>query len=270
MTDETERCMLDAIVSASDRKRPESRPMSEARPVSHYELDAKLELTETRLSAAMDVRISKIESTAESIRQIAEKILLDNAKIRAEMKTTREEMKAETEKIREEVKVETRTIREEMKTTREEMKAETEKIREEVKVETRTIREEMRATREEMKAETEKIREEMKVETRTIREEMRAETEKIRNDVKSEVQATVADNTKTRRTVVITGISSVIAIVIGIASFNSALLSNMIFAMESGKTMSATQAEVRRQIEETDRLLRSVREAYVAKSLETK
>ena len=61
-----------------------------------------------------------------------------------------------------------------------------------------------------------------------------------------------------------------IAILIGVSSFDSFLLNNMITAMESGRTMSATQVELRRQIEETDRLLSAIREAHAAKLPQTK
>jgi hypothetical protein len=61
-----------------------------------------------------------------------------------------------------------------------------------------------------------------------------------------------------RTTVVVTAISAVIATVLGVAAFNSALSSNMLAAMKAGGDMSAERAEVRRQVEETDVLLRRI------------
>ena len=78
--------------------------MTEARPVTHYELDARLSATEAR----MDARIDRIEATVEVIRKGSEKILRDNENMRKEI---REEMKA----IRTDVRAETNSAKREFR-----------------------------------------------------------------------------------------------------------------------------------------------------------
>jgi uncharacterized coiled-coil protein SlyX len=59
-----------------------------------------------------------------------------------------------------------------------------------------------------------------------------------------------------RTTILVTAISSVIAIVFGVAGFNAVLLSNMVATFESGKNTEEMASEVRRQVEATAELLR--------------
>jgi high-affinity nickel permease len=59
---------------------------------------------------------------------------------------------------------------------------------------------------------------------------------------------------------VVTAITSVLAIVLGIAAINATLLSNMVASFESGRNLSAAQAEVKRQAEETATLLRQLQD----------
>lgn len=59
-----------------------------------------------------------------------------------------------------------------------------------------------------------------------------------------------------RTTILVTAISSVIAIVFGVAGFNAVLLSNMVATFESGKNTAEMASEVRRQVEATAELLR--------------
>jgi acetaldehyde dehydrogenase (acetylating) len=69
-----------------------------------------------------------------------------------------------------------------------------------------------------------------------------------------------------KTTTVVTGISSVLAILFGLAGFNAVLLSNMVASFESGKNTSEMVSEVRRQVEATALLLRqaqSERDAHV-------
>ncbi|WGG52366.1 hypothetical protein [Rugamonas sp. DEMB1] len=61
-----------------------------------------------------------------------------------------------------------------------------------------------------------------------------------------------------RTTVVVTAISIGLASVFGVAAFNATVLSNMLASFESGKNMSAAQAEVQRQLEATAVLLNKV------------
>jgi hypothetical protein len=65
-----------------------------------------------------------------------------------------------------------------------------------------------------------------------------------------------------KSTVIITGITSVIAIVLGMAGFNAALLSNMTATFESGKNTAEMQHETRRQVQETATLLKKMQERY--------
>lgn len=59
-----------------------------------------------------------------------------------------------------------------------------------------------------------------------------------------------------KTTMIVTAVSTVIAIVLGVAVFNATMLSNMLAAFESGKNTSAVQAELKRQAEETAVLLK--------------
>jgi hypothetical protein len=61
-----------------------------------------------------------------------------------------------------------------------------------------------------------------------------------------------------RTTIVVTGISSVLAAVLGITAFNAALYSNMLAALSTGKEMATIQAEVKKQAEETAALIKKM------------
>jgi hypothetical protein len=61
-----------------------------------------------------------------------------------------------------------------------------------------------------------------------------------------------------RMTMVVTALSTAIAIILGIGTLNAALMSNMIAALESGKDIAAAQAELKRQSEETAGLIREM------------
>lgn len=73
----------------------------------------------------------------------------------------------------------------------------------------------------------------------------------------------VTSITNLKSTIIITGISSVIAIILGMAGFNAALLSNMTASFESGKQTGQWQSEIRKQAFETDQKL-----AQVSKQIE--
>lgn len=73
----------------------------------------------------------------------------------------------------------------------------------------------------------------------------------------------VTSITNLKSTIIITGISSVIAIILGMAGFNAALLSNMTASFESGKQTGQWQSDIRRQAFETDQKL-----AQVSKQIE--
>jgi hypothetical protein len=57
-----------------------------------------------------------------------------------------------------------------------------------------------------------------------------------------------------KATIVVTGI----AIFLGIGALNAAMLSNMLAAFESGRNTTVAQAEVKRQTEETSKLLKQI------------
>jgi hypothetical protein len=61
-----------------------------------------------------------------------------------------------------------------------------------------------------------------------------------------------------RMTMVVTALSTAIAIILGIGTLNAALMSNTIAAFESGKDISAAQGELKRQSEETAGLIREM------------
>jgi hypothetical protein len=63
-----------------------------------------------------------------------------------------------------------------------------------------------------------------------------------------------------KTTIITTAIATVIAIVLGVAAFNATVLSNMVASFESGKNTAATQAEVKKQVEETAALLKQVQQ----------
>jgi Flp pilus assembly protein TadB len=63
-----------------------------------------------------------------------------------------------------------------------------------------------------------------------------------------------------KTTIIVTAVSTVLAIVLGVAAFNATVLSNMVASFESGKEMSAAQAEVKRQTEETAALLKQMQQ----------
>lgn len=68
----------------------------------------------------------------------------------------------------------------------------------------------------------------------------------------------VTSITNLKGTIIITGISSVIAIILGMAGFNAALLSNMNASFESGKQTGQWQSDIRKQAFETDQKLTQV------------
>ncbi|NGZ84865.1 hypothetical protein [Duganella aceris] len=76
------------------------------------------------------------------------------------------------------------------------------------------------------------------------------------------IEATTGMLSSLRTTVILTGISSSLAIIFGVASFNAALLSNMTSMYDSGKSNAEMQQETRRQVEQTAALLKQMQEKY--------
>lgn len=63
-----------------------------------------------------------------------------------------------------------------------------------------------------------------------------------------------------KTTIIVTAVSTVLAIVLGVAAFNATVLSNMVASFDSGKSTSEAQAEVKRQAQETATLLKEMQE----------
>jgi peptidoglycan hydrolase CwlO-like protein len=76
------------------------------------------------------------------------------------------------------------------------------------------------------------------------------------------IDATTGMLSSLKTTIILTGISSSIAIIFGVAGFNAALLSNMASMYESGKNNAEMQQETRRQVEQTAALLKQMQEKY--------
>lgn len=73
-----------------------------------------------------------------------------------------------------------------------------------------------------------------------------------------------------KTTTIVTGISSVLAMLLGLGAINATLLSNMVASFESGKNTAAAQAEVRRQAEATATLLKQVQEQLNSRPVQKK
>lgn len=76
----------------------------------------------------------------------------------------------------------------------------------------------------------------------------------IKNDLKS-----------LKSTMVITAITTVLAIILGVAAFNATVFSNMLASFESGKNTAAAQAEVKKQSEEIAVIVKQLQEDIQAK-----
>lgn len=77
----------------------------------------------------------------------------------------------------------------------------------------------------------------------TLIETMAQSQQEIKVQLKETTATVQAENKSTRTTMVITAVSAVITIVVGIAAFNATVLSNMVASFESGKnTASALSA----------------------------
>ena len=68
-------------------------------------------------------------------------------------------------------------------------------------------------------------------------------------------QESRADNKSTRTTMIVTGISSVLAIVLGVGAFNATVLSNMVASFESGKNPASMLANSEKAIKEATQAL---------------
>ena len=87
--------------------------------------------------------------------------------------------------------------------------------------------------------------------------------------IESSVRASIAESQETRRDIKslkVTMIITAIATVGSIAAFNATVLSNMVASFESGKNTAASQAEVKKQSEETAALIKRMQEDLNARS----
>jgi hypothetical protein len=73
----------------------------------------------------------------------------------------------------------------------------------------------------------------------------------------AEILASIAS---LRTTIVVTGVSSVLAAVLGISAFNAALYSNMLAALQTGSNMAESKAQVERVAAQAALLLKRAEE----------
>lgn len=69
-----------------------------------------------------------------------------------------------------------------------------------------------------------------------------------------------------KTTTIVTAVSAVVAIVLGVAAFNATLLSNMVASFESGKNTATAITQSTEQIRQTQDQLRALREALEQQS----
>lgn len=98
-----------------------------------------------------------------------------------------------------------------------------------------------------------------RMEERSLRTDDRFERMDQRmSGIESTMRETQASIGNLKTTMIVTALSTVLAIVLGVAAFNATVLSNMLASFESGKNTAAVQAEVKRQSEETALLLKQI------------
>ena len=74
------------------------------------------------------------------------------------------------------------------------------------------------------------------------------------------MKETRSDIANLRTTVIVTAISVGLAVVFGIAAFNATVLSNMLAAFESGRSVSTAQAEAARRNEEAAAMIKQLQQ----------
>jgi hypothetical protein len=70
----------------------------------------------------------------------------------------------------------------------------------------------------------------------------------------------IADTKSLRSTMIITGVTTVVAIVLGVAAFNATMLSNMLASFESGKNTATAIAQSTEQMKQTQAELEKLRQ----------
>lgn len=73
-----------------------------------------------------------------------------------------------------------------------------------------------------------------------------------------------------KSTTIITAISTVLAIVLGVAAFNATVLSNMVASYESGKSTATTISHAADQLKQTQEQLRKLEEKLVQQAADKK
>ncbi len=105
-------------------------------------------------------------------------------------------------------------------------------------------------TRQEIDAKLETI--EVKMDSRMTRIE-----DALRGISQSQAEV-LSSNKATRTTIVVTGISTVLAVVLGVGAFNATVLSNMVSSFESGKNTASMLAAAEKSIVEATKSLETV------------
>jgi len=78
-----------------------------------------------------------------------------------------------------------------------------------------------------------------------------ARMDAFEHEMRETTRGIIVQMNSLKKTIIVTGITSVLAIVFGVASFNAALLNNMTATFQSGKEMGEIQTEIRKQAAET-------------------
>ncbi|MHA4871361.1 hypothetical protein ACXZ1M_27090 [Duganella sp. PWIR1] len=89
---------------------------------------------------------------------------------------------------------------------------------------------------------------------------MESDSAQVRSEIKHNADRSSAEMKSLKSTIIITAVSTVLAIVLGVAAFNATVLSNMLASFESGKNTAAAQTDIKRQTEETAVLLKQIQE----------
>lgn len=110
-------------------------------------------------------------------------------------------------------------------------------------------------------------RPELDAKLETIEARMDGRVARIEDSIQriaADVATMHADSKSLRTTILITAVTSVIAIVFGIAAFNATLLSNMIASFESGKDTAAAITQSSEQLKQTQAELEKLRQEIAA------
>ncbi|TDR82786.1 hypothetical protein [Paludibacterium purpuratum] len=82
--------------------------------------------------------------------------------------------------------------------------------------------------------------------------------EKFQAETQSAIERLQVDTKSLKNTVLMTGISSVVAIVLGVAAFNSTVLGNMVASFEAGNSSAQLLARIQAQQEKHDKKMEEI------------